>query len=88
MSELSEEAYFAGWMAGLEYALWEVLVEGRGKYGWLVVTEEQRARLRQLSNDCGGWIVFDDATEETWLAINEWEARFGKWKSTSSGGGG
>jgi hypothetical protein len=28
MSDLSEEAYCAGWMQGLEYALWQVLVEG------------------------------------------------------------
>jgi hypothetical protein len=35
MSELSEEAYYAGWMLELEYALWEALVDGRSEYGRL-----------------------------------------------------
>ena len=48
------------------------------------VTEDHRARLRQLSNDSGEWVVFDDETEETWVTLKEWEVRFGKWKSTSS----
>jgi hypothetical protein len=26
MSDLSEEAYCAGWMSGLEYALWDGLI--------------------------------------------------------------
>ena len=35
MSELSEEAYFAGWMEGLEYALWKAVVENPFEYGLL-----------------------------------------------------
>ena len=33
MSELSEEAFFAGWMEGLEYALWKAVVENPFTYG-------------------------------------------------------
>jgi hypothetical protein len=86
MSKLSEEAYCAGWMTGLEYALWELLLGGRKEYGWLVVTDEQQHRLRQLSNDCGGWVYFDDRTEETWLAIPDWQIRFARWKNATGGG--
>ncbi len=88
MSELSEEAYCARWMAGLEYALWEALLGDRTEYGWLVVSDEHRARLRQLSDDCAGWVVFDDEIEETWLAIAEWRTRFARWKGASAAGGG
>lgn len=43
MSDLSEDAYCAGWMLG-------------------------------------GWIVFDDTTQETWLPMGEWERRFAEWE--------
>ena len=90
MSDLSEEAYCAGWMQGLEYALWEVVVGERGEYGRLVMSLEHRTRLRALSVACGGWIVFDDETEETWIATAEWEQRFLAWRqrrdADSSGG--
>jgi hypothetical protein len=88
MSELSEEAYYAGWMVGLEYALWDALADGRSIYGRLYLTDDHRARLIQLSSECGGWIVFDDATEETWLPMTEWQARFTIWKSTEPAVGG
>jgi hypothetical protein len=84
MSELSEEAYCAGWMVGLEYALWELLLRRRRNYGRLTATDAQLSRLRQLSDDCGGWVIFDDETEETWLALQDWQLRFARWKATSS----
>jgi hypothetical protein len=84
MSDLSEEAYYAGWMRDLEYALWEAVLGVRRKYGRLELTEAHRMRLRELSDGCGGWIVFDDNTEETWLPRAEWEERF---SARSSAGG-
>jgi hypothetical protein len=80
MSELSEEAYYAGWMFELEYALWQAVLDGRSEYGRLELTEEHRTRLQQLSDGCGGWIVYDERTEETWLALAEWVERFARWK--------
>lgn len=65
MSELSEEAYCAGWMDGLEFELWRALIGGPRTYGRLEITDEQLARLRELSEAAKGWIVFDDAEEET-----------------------
>jgi hypothetical protein len=84
MSDLSEEAYCAGWMDGLEYALWEVVVGARADYGRLAVTEEHRTKLKTLAEGCGGWIVFDDATEQTWVSHADWNARFAAWKRTPS----
>ena len=82
MSELSEEAYYAGWMVELEYTLWEALLDGRSEFGRLELTDEQRARLRQLSDACGGWIVFDEHADETWVPTPEWRQRFSAWQHT------
>ena len=76
MSELSEEAYCAGWMAGLEYALWRAVLEGPRRYGFLDINAEQIKRLRDLAGQCHGWIVFDDDAEESWLPMDEWEKRY------------
>jgi hypothetical protein len=80
MSDLSEEAYAAGWMDGLEFDLWEAVVSGPRKYGFLDITPHHIARLRELSQEAGGWIVFDDADEETLLPLSDWEKRFSTWK--------
>jgi hypothetical protein len=88
MSELSEEAYCAGWMVELEYALWEALVDGRSEYGRLELSDAHRSRLRELSGGCDGWVVFYAVTEETWLPMAEWQARFGHWKKSHPAGNG
>ncbi len=72
MSELSEAAYYAGWMHGLEFALWRAVTEGPRRYGRLDITAEHVSKLRELSDSAGGWIVFDDKTEETYMSLDEW----------------
>ena len=76
MSDLSEEAYCAAWMDGLEFALWEALTGELQEYGRLPITQEHRDKLGELSNACGGWIVYDDRTGETWVSTDEWRTRF------------
>ncbi|MBI5071035.1 MAG: hypothetical protein HZB56_22690 [Deltaproteobacteria bacterium] len=79
MSELSEEAYSAGWMDGLEFDLWKALIGGPRTYGRLEITDEQLARLSELSEAAKGWIVFDDVEEETLVPLDEWKQRFERW---------
>lgn len=74
MSDLSEEAYFAGWMDGLEYALWEALMGVRTEYGYLTITPEHRSKLKRLSAACGGWVYWGEdgatfVTLEQWCAL-------------------
>lgn len=76
MSAVSEEAYSAGWMTGLEYGLWAAVLGVPYEGLHLDVSAGMRAYLLVLSDACGGWIVFDDTTEETWLPRAEWEHRF------------
>ncbi|MDX2109092.1 MAG: hypothetical protein SFY80_02510 [Verrucomicrobiota bacterium] len=76
MSEISEEAYYSGWQSRLEFALWHLLISGRAKYGRATLTTESIENLRTLSQKCGGWIVFDDHSEECFISMTNWERKF------------
>ena len=84
MSELSEQAYCAGWMDSLEFALWDAVASGPRKYGQMEVTAEHVTRLRRLADAAGGWIVFDDVNEESLCPLREWEQRYAVWKTSST----
>jgi len=76
MSRISEEGYSAGWMKGLEYELWAILIDGKGSCGRHDVTQEELQQLRFLSDKCGCWIVFDDETEETAVDLETFRKMF------------
>lgn len=82
MSDISEECWFAGWMAGNEYALWDAIQEGgeRG-YGVAAITDEQAERLKALSDEVGAWPVWEDEVPDDdsidglylrWIPLGEW----------------
>ena len=81
MSDISENAWRAGWMQGLEYELWSAVKLPAGSGTRRLATQTQLEQLSKLSKDCGGWIVFDQEREETFVALAEWEALYGKWRS-------
>lgn len=73
MIRLSEEAYSASWMDGLEYKLWEAL-EGRiNKFGRLQFNHEILEELKKLSDSANGWITYDNEEEEKFVPFTEWE---------------
>jgi hypothetical protein len=76
MSELSEQAYCAGWMQGLEYALWNAVLKGRVKYGRLQITRAHTQKLKELSEQCGGWIVWDDDLGEAFMPLDQWQKKY------------
>lgn len=76
MSELSEAAYCAAWMLDNEYVLWSAVTSGPRPYGQIWILPEHIQRLRDLSTLAGGWIYFDDEHEQSWIALDDWEARF------------
>lgn len=82
MSELSENAYCAGWMDGLEYDLWNILSGAPQRYGRIEVTGSDVARLKALSAKCGGWIVFDDEHAETFVPLPRWQEIYGTYVRT------
>jgi len=72
MSELSEEAFCAGWMEGLELALWDGMNHEIDEFGRLKFTEDIIIELKILSSNANGWIIFDDEREETFVSWKEW----------------
>ena len=78
MSYLSEEAYLAAWMKDLEFALWHAVVTGPQQHGRLPIEQTHIDELRRLSNACEGWVYFDDKTGETWMPLDEWQAKYAR----------
>ena len=72
MSEISEATWHAGWMEGLEYALWQAIESGPCLYGHGKLTQPLLDELKRLAAACGGWIVFDDEREETFVPMAQW----------------
>ncbi|EGF89171.1 hypothetical protein ABI_45180 [Asticcacaulis biprosthecium C19] len=81
MSDISEEAIFAGWINHNEYRLWAMISEpGNSRiFRGTVVTDEQVLEMRRLSKLVDGWIVYiveDDISYEEWgerfLPMAEW----------------
>jgi hypothetical protein len=48
MSDISESSYSAGWMIGLEFALWYLLVTGKKSYGRYRLSEQESAIVHAL----------------------------------------
>ena len=85
MSEISETAWHAGWMAHLEHDLWQAITGGSNSFGQMVLSQEHLRKLISLSERCGGWIVFDDRSEETFVPIDEWKKRHEAYRTESLG---
>ena len=58
MCGISEDCYCAGWMMGLEDALWNV--QPGTRYGQGTITERQTTLLRLLAEEAGGWWRWSD----------------------------
>jgi hypothetical protein len=76
MSGISEKCWTAGWATNLEYVLWDALMNGERQYGRNIISQQEIQALETLSKACNCWIYFDDDTEETSIAIEEWEQKF------------
>ena len=82
MSGISEAAYHAGWMLHLEYELWSIVLSGPRSYGRSVITQAEIDKLKALSQNAQGWIVFDDHKEESFVPLAEWQEMFIRWKKS------
>jgi len=93
MSEISEDCWCAGWLIGLEFDLWQALAEGPREYGAGKIGAGDIARLRLLSDECGGWIAWRRAEDprdsgEEFVPIGEWRARYAEARAARAGGSG
>ncbi|HPG60519.1 MAG TPA: hypothetical protein PK586_00825 [Casimicrobium sp.] len=78
MSSISEDAYAAAWIEGLEFELWRAVQEIPFRYGRLQLTSVHAKRLKEMSQNGGGWIRFDEKTEEQFVPLSAWLAQAGK----------
>jgi hypothetical protein len=76
MSDISEEAWCAGWMEDLEYVLWYAVLHGPIKYGFEVIDIQIIEQLKDLASKTGCWIIYDDNTRETAIPLVEWQKMF------------
>ncbi|UOQ67635.1 hypothetical protein [Hymenobacter volaticus] len=76
MSDISEICYCAGWLLNLEYVLWNAVLTGPRKCGHGMITQEDIHELLALANRTDSWMVFDEETEETALALSFWRAKY------------
>ena len=76
MSDISEDCYYAGWMHGLEYAIWGALQDGDRRYGVGEMDAGQLEKVRQLSASLNGWIIWFDDDDDASLPVDEWGPRF------------
>jgi hypothetical protein len=79
MEELSEDAYAASWMSGIEFEAWR-LVEGLGssRYGMVDPSAEQLGRIRTLRDTLKLW-PFGYGDKREWLTLDAFSPRFAEW---------
>jgi hypothetical protein len=79
MKNISEKAYYAQWMNGMEYALWDCMTTGEGYYGQHTLTALEIDSLKYLSEKCKGWWYWNDNAdylkEETFIDIETWKTK-------------
>jgi len=76
MSDISEDCYCAGWLIGLEYALWGAMQDGNLRFGLGEIDVEKLRRCGQLAQELGGWIVWVDDHDLPGTRSQEWGNRF------------
>lgn len=79
MSDISENAYTAGWMSNLEYVLWEAVLSGPRQYGRYFINQDDIDTLINVSNELNCWIYFDEDTWETAIPITEWREKYSRY---------
>lgn len=76
MSDISEEAVNARWMAETEYDLWRIVQNGPGQFWNIDITAEQIAELKRLSEASGTWAE---------IPLDEWREMYAKWDPRETG---
>ncbi len=83
ISKLSEDYFFAGWLTGIEYALWDT-VEGSSPIK--PFSQEEIKQLRGLSIVCQGWWYWNDDSGEKFISLSNWMRRTNRLKKNRDGG--
>jgi hypothetical protein len=86
MSDISEDCWCAGWMAGNEYEIWNAIQPGADRsYGMLSISADDAEKLIKLAEKVGAWPVWDSSVpdEESidglylkWVPLDEWRKHY------------
>jgi hypothetical protein len=76
MSDISEEHWCAGWLDQTEFVLWRAVTTGHLKWGIAQIESARIEQLRMLSEQCNGWIVFDEVAGRIYVPLAEWQRLF------------
>lgn len=78
ISNMSEEAYCAGWMIDCEYAIWAEMQTG--ETGMFISDAADIAKLRSLSGMVDGWVMWsDDSGGAVYVPLNDWYVAYSAW---------
>jgi hypothetical protein len=73
MSDISEDCWCAGWLDGNEYSIWDAMQTGNLTYGMGAIDKESLEKVRELSKELNGWVIWDDAlNENAFVTADEW----------------
>lgn len=89
LEEISQEHWDSDWIDGLEYSLWEAVLERKApfRYGFATVEPETLDDLRDLSELCGGWFHWDGMHyEPSFVTIEVWRKLFAEWRESDAHG--
>jgi hypothetical protein len=74
MGEIGERAYYAGWMRGLEFDLWDAVVNGPRRYGAIDLDQPTIDDLARFAGAADGWWLWDEKEGEPRLVeLAAWE---------------
>jgi hypothetical protein len=76
MSCISERCYYAMWLDGLEYVLWNALMTGPRRFGHDEISIDDIIAFKMLKRRCQCWIFFDSENEETVISLEEWQVKY------------
>jgi hypothetical protein len=74
MTGISEERWCAGWLSNLEFILWRARNGEPSGFEVGSATPRQAELLRLLSEEAGGWWVYEEAGP-VFLPMDEWLRR-------------
>lgn len=76
MSNISEETIFAGWESGLEFRLWRAVqnLPADHEYCGTTIHAERIARLRDVAEWLGEWMVWQDDDGITPVPLDLWKS--------------
>lgn len=83
ISQISEEAWAAGWMRDVEFAVWQLVLSEEGTYGAAyVLTLKEASALKDLSKASGGWWYWANASiSPRFVPMEEWEEIYTNWEN-------